>query len=690
MRKIFSIFISLFMCMYMMANDVDVNTVDTVSTNLHEVTVTSLFRNDVTTGSLIKSDAIKEMNHGQGTDYILSTLPNIYAYNDNGTPFGYCYMRMRGMGQERMNVTLDGMPWNEAEDFGCYFSNSPDLLSSMHSIKAERGASVTNNGTAAYAGNISLESVDLKNDTDSYVDMGYGSFNTSRITGVYNMGQKDHWGLHVRATSQQTDGFKENCFNNSKAFTSKVGYFFNNNHSLDFMTMTGYHRNGQGFMGVTEDMLPSHLTPFKQVKSGNRQQETDNFLTTYNRLQYKGVLSDKVFLTSSIYWQHQTGDYRIGWDDVSTPTGKVLNNYHLNYDLAGGNAVVKYIPLNNLTVTGGVNAYVYCRNHTGYDLQNTDTIINHWKNPGIDPYYDNTGIKPDVNVFGSVKYSPINKLVLDAALQYRFTSLDYNVNLPAYGDVTYDKDYNHSWNFINYSIGATYNIDNNSKFYARYAVTNREPSRTDLFCAEYRSVESEMNTDNERVHDVEVGYEIKAKHINFNINAFFMNFKNELVATGELSPMNFLPLHKQHDSYRTGIEIAADCNPFKTLHLICNTAWSKNKLKNIEGQTRTCTFSPDFTLFGEINYTFNKVKVGVNTNYKSSVYMDIYNQHSLKNNFMLNAYVNARVSKVVELGATLGNITNRMNFTNGSVDGDTAYYLVDSPFNMFATAKFHF
>ena len=658
---------------------------------LKEVTVTSLYRNNVQTGSMINTSTIKMMNHGQGADYVLSTLPNIYAYNDNGTQMGYCYFRMRGMGQERMNVTLDGMPWNEAEDFGCYFSNSPDLMSSLHSIKVEKGASVTNNGTAAYAGNVSLESVDLRKDTDSWFDIGYGSFNSSRVSGVYNMGLKNHWGLHIRATSQQTDGYKENTYNNSKSITLKTGYFFNDKHSLDFLTMTGYHRNGQGFMGLTEDMIPKHPTPFKQMKSGNRQQETDDFLTTYNRFQYKGILSDKVFLSSSLYWQHQTGNYRIGWDDPSRPTGSVLNNYHLNYNLTGFNTVIKYYPVNNLSLTTGVNAYIYHRRHKGYDIANSDSIITAWKNPGLTPYYDNAGTKPDVNVFANVKYQPINKFTIDAALQYRYTSLHYRVNTPAIG-INGDSDFNHDWNFMNYSFGLTYDIDKYSKVYARYAVTNREPSRTDMFGGEYRTDESEMNTQSERVHDVELGYEIRNNKINFNINGFYMNFSNELVATGELSSMNGLPLHKQHDSYRLGLELAMDYNPVNTLHLIANASWSENKLKNINGNEMNHTFSPSSTLFAEANYSVNKIKFGVNTNFRSSMYMDIYNNHQLKENLTLNAYVNARVSKIVELSLNLNNITNRLNFSNGSVDipSDTAYYLVDSPFNMFATAKFHF
>lgn len=684
MKKIiFSMLIMVMSVVNMYAESVS----DTVK--LKEVTVTSLFRNNVQTGSMINTSTIKSLNHGQGTDYVLQRLPNIYAYNDNGTQMGYCYFRMRGMGQERMNVTLDGMPWNEAEDFGCYFSNSPDLMSSMHTIKVEKGASVTNNGTAAYAGNVSLESVDLKEDTDSYFDLGYGSFNSSRITGVYNMGQKGHWGLHVRGTAQQTDGYKENTYNNSKAITIKTGYFFNERHSLDFLTMTGYHRNGQGFQGITEDLIPKHPTPFNQMISGNRQQETDDFLTTYNRFQYKGVLSDKVFLTSSLYWQHQTGNYRIGWDDETRPTGSVLNNYHLNYNLTGFNTVVKYYPIDNLSLTSGVNAYVYHRRHQGYDIANSDSIITAWKNPGLTPYYDNAGTKPDVNVFANVKYAPVNKFTIDAAVQYRYTSLHYNVNTPM---DEYDTKFNHDWNFVNYSIGLNYDIDKYSKVYARYAVTNREPSRTDLFCAEYRSNESEMNTKNERVHDIEVGYEIRNNKINFNINGFYMNFSNELVATGELSKMNGLPLHKQHDAYRLGLELALDYNPINTLHFIANAAWSENKLKNIDGKEMNHTFSPSSTLFAEANYTVNKVKFGLNTNFRSSMYMDIYNRNQLKENLTLNAYVNARVSKIVELSLVLNNITNRLNFSNGSVDipTNTAYYLVDAPFNMFASAKFHF
>ena len=172
------------------ANNVESEKIDSLS----EVTIVGYYRHGIDTGSLLNSETLKKENHGQEPSFVFAKMPSVFAYNDAGTNFGYSYFRVRGMGQERMNVTLDGMPWNEAEDFGCYFSNSPDLMSSMHSIKVERGASVTNNGTAAYAANVTLESVDLKNDTNSYVEGGAGSFNTYRMTTVYNMGLKKNWG----------------------------------------------------------------------------------------------------------------------------------------------------------------------------------------------------------------------------------------------------------------------------------------------------------------------------------------------------------------------------------------------------------------------------------------------------------------------------------------------------------------
>lgn len=677
MKKIILYLVASLVCITCYATEI----ADTM--NLKDVTVVGLYRTQINTGALLTANEIKEQNHGQEPSFVFAKMPSIYAYNDAGTNFGYSYFRLRGMSQERMNVTLDGMPWNEAEDFGCYFSNSPDLMSSMHSIKVERGASVTNNGTAAYAGNVTLESVNLKTDTLSYVDMGAGSFNSYRITGVYNMGIKKNWGLHIRGTLQQSDGFKEHSYNNSQAFTVKTGYFFNDNHSIDFLSMNGYHRNGQSYIGVPKEELPKHLNPFKKIKNGCAPQETDNFFMTVNKVQYNGKFTN-TWLTASLYWNHLKGDYRC---IVPNEIDNDLWNFDLTQHLYGGNIVAKHY-VNDFTFTEGINAYMFQRRHIGYVLP-FDTIVSsiHKYGPEL---YNNIGYKPDVNIFGAITYTK-NNWKFSGNLQYRYTALNYVVDKKAVLD---DHDFYHNWNFLNAGAGIEYKTGNIGTAYARWALTHREPSRVDMFGAEYYSGELYASTDAERVNDIEIGYDFNYKRFNINLNTFYMKFNNEMVATGEISSQNGLPLHTQNNSYRTGIELAATYNIFKTFNLIVNGTWSSNKIKVIDDNNITHnnnnTYSPNWLLYTEANYTFaHNIKVGISYNYRSKMYVDISNEHSLPSAFNLNVYI-TKSWKHIDLSCYLNNITNEFNTSAGYVADNVMYYQVDAPFNFYCNLKFKF
>lgn len=656
---------------------------DTTAVELQEISVSGLYRNKINTGSLIQVDQIKTDNHGQEPSFVFQKMPNIFAYNDNGTQFGYSYFRLRGMGQERMNVTLDGMPWNEAEDFGCYFSNLPDMMASMNSIKVERGASVTTNGTAAYAGNISFETVDLKNDTTSYVDLGAGNFNTYRMTAVYNKGVKNGWGLHIRGTLAQTNGYKEHSSNNSQGLTVKTGYYFNENHYIDFINMTGFHRNGQSYIGVEKSELPKHLNPFKQIKNGCAPSETDNFFMMINKFQYHGKLSHNSMLTASVYWNNLKGDYRVLVPEENT---EHLWNYDLGQNLYGANVVGKFF-FNNFTLTTGVNAYMFQRRHIGTILP-TDTIVNicHGYGPEL---FNNIGHKPDVNVFANGTYT-VNNWMFKGNIQYRYTALNYK---PTIIVTDTDVPFNHKWNFFN--CGAEINKSfNYGVLYTRYALTHREPSRVDMFGGEYYTGELYASTQAERVNDIELGYDINVKSISANVNVFYMHFDNEMVATGELSSNNGLPLHTQNNSYRTGIEASVNWNIFKDFNFIMNGAWSSNKIY-VEDEsgvkyTNNNTFSPDLLLYAECNYKFKYGwLLGVSMNYHNKMYVDISNEHHLPSAFALNTYLRKEF-KHVDLSLNANNITNKLNTSNGYVDGNTVYYLVDAPFNFFINCRFKF
>ena len=140
--KIISLIMIMFITFISYAND-------SIKVTIDEITVTSFYKSKVNNNDKIDDDKLLSVNYGQEPSHVFSKMPSIISLNDNGTEFGYGYYRIRGLDQTRINVTLDGCPWNEAEDFGSYFANSPDLMSSMQSITVERGTNSSYNGVAS-------------------------------------------------------------------------------------------------------------------------------------------------------------------------------------------------------------------------------------------------------------------------------------------------------------------------------------------------------------------------------------------------------------------------------------------------------------------------------------------------------------------------------------------------------------
>lgn len=189
----------------------EINNDSLITQNLDEfeLTVTSFYRTATTLGSVVDSKSLIKANYGQEPSWLFAKMPSIFAFSDNGTDFGYGYFRIRGLDQTRINVTIDGMPWNEAEDFGCYFANSPDIMADASSISVGRGTSTYNPGTSSYGGSVNIESTNLLKDTTSHVDFGGGSFNTYKSSVSFNSGLMGKWAFHARLTQSQTDGYKE-------------------------------------------------------------------------------------------------------------------------------------------------------------------------------------------------------------------------------------------------------------------------------------------------------------------------------------------------------------------------------------------------------------------------------------------------------------------------------------------------
>ena len=688
MKKILYLFIALFMSITMYAETYE-TPVDS-AINLSEVTVSSLYRNSVNVGYLIDNKTLISENYGQEPSHLFSSMPNIFSMNDNGTNFGYGYFRIRGLDQTRINVTLDGMPWNESEDYGTYFANSPDLMSSLHSIKVERGTSSTNNGTASSGGSINMESVDLLNDTTSYAYVGAGSYKTYKTSIIYNSGLfKKHHALHVKATQQQTDGYKDYGFNNSQAFTLKYGYFFNDRHNIEVLSLNGRHRNGQGWLGSTMDELATN-----HHANGNTKEEDDEWFQSINKIQYKAKFADNIFFTASTYLQYQNGWYNMDLDnymnrmvDPTWAPTNILYSYGLTHYLYGGNVATK-IYLDNLSITAGANAYAYDRNHY---------MADHGKNVPAIEYYDNTGHKNDVNAFLSATYT-LGKFNIGANAQYRHVDFRYKDNpkaiqyifdntLPCYSFNRFEYDTN--WNFINWGANVEYAFTNNMKVYARYAMANREPTRTDMFGGnEYFTGDITTNKA-ERSHDVEVGYEVNTNKVKANVNMYYMAFTNERVLNGQYG-LNGLPLHDTADkSYRMGIEGSLDWNFYGNFHYATAISLSRNRINTPTFNDKTHILTPSFTFNNDLYYKASNWKVGINNQYHNMMYADQSNTIEIPRYLTFNAYGSYRYKKV-EVGARVNNIFNRTNYFNATQGASDVLWFRNGGTNFYADVKYYF
>ena len=667
-------FMALMMSLNGFAAEVETQSDSTI--NLNEVSVSGLYRNTVNVSYLIPVKKLISENYGQEPSHLFASMPNIFSMNDNGSDFGYGYFRIRGLDQTRINVTLDGMPWNEAEDYGTYFANSPDLMSSLHSIKVERGTSSTNNGTASSGGSINMESINLLDDTTSYAYVGGGMYKTYKTSVIYNSGLfKKHHAIHVKATQQQTDGYKDYGFNNSQAFTVKYGYFFNDKHQLEVLSLNGRHRNGQGWLGNTMAELEAN-----SHANGNLKTEDDEWFQTINKLQYKAKFRDNIFFTASTYLQYQNGWYNMDldnytwrmtpkynydgtqnpyWYDAKANPTNIRYTYGLTHYLYGGNAAAKFY-FNDLTFTVGTNVYTYQREH----FMN-DRLKDHYANVSEEEFYDNTGYKLDVNGFVSATYT-LNKFNFGANIQYRYVNFRYKDNMDPTWDFSYNK-FGTNWNFINWGANVDYNITNNMKVYARYARANREPTRTDMFGGneDLRTVGITELTTNEAEcsHDIEVGYEVNTNKVKANVNLYYMSFTNERVLNGQYG-LNGLPLHDTADkSYRMGIEGYVDWNFWNKFHYVGAFSLSRNKIDTETFNNKTHILTPTVTFNNDIYYEAKNWKAGINNRYHSCMYADQDNQYEIPHYLTFNLYGSYRYKKV-EFGARINNIFNRTNYFN--------------------------
>lgn len=614
----------------------------------------------------IRAKEVKLRLTGQEPSFLLTETPSITNFSDAGSSQGYSYFRMRGIDQTRINITLDGVPLNEPEDQGAYFSNLPDLFNSVSQIQLQRGVSTSKNGMASYAGSIQLFSPDLTDSSGLVGGIGWGSFNSMRVFGEYKSGLKNKKAIYLRASHIQSDGYKYHSDNNSQSIFLSTG-LFKDKSLWKLNLVAGNQRNGLAWIGVADSLISRD-----RKTNANSQQEKDRFFQLMTQVQNGVQFNKYAALRSSVYYSFLTGSYDFDLNNfLGLPSTSELYRYAVQSNLLGFFSNFSYSK-NRAKLTLGIHGNSYNRQHTGSEKL-------------LGQLYQNTGNKNELSGFvkGELAHSSF-RFFTD--MQYRFVQFNYTGSVPMQAL---------KWQFLNPKIGMSWIRNASTTWYYSMGYSGREPTRNDMFggnddlLADSTGQALLFNTDPEYVFDQELGIRVAKKNWKLDINLYFMRFKNEIVLDGKFGPNGLALTNNVENSFRTGLEWSFTYRISRHLQLVNNSSLNYSRIK--EKSTR---FSPILTppvlLNQEFLYNREKLTMSLSGRYQQGAYIDYANTVKLRSYFLMNSRASYQFPKL-QVSLFLNNLLNTSYFNQGYIDFDgTAKYFVQAPFHFYASIQYNF
>ena len=547
---------------------------------INEVTVsgTRIEENTPTTYTTIEKEEIEKNNLGQDIPYLLQQSPSMVVTSDAGAGVGYTYMRIRGTDASRINVTINGIPVNDAESHGVFFVNMPDFASSIESVDIQRGAGTSTNGVGAFGASVNLYT-DFRSETPyGEVNNSIGSFGTIRNTVKFGTGVINRkFSFEGRLSNIQSDGFVDRASSDLQSYFFS-GQYASGKNNLKFITFSGKETTYQAWGGIPRDSLKTNRT-FNPYTYEN---EVDDYQQTHYQLFYDRKINRKLFLNTALHYTKGAGyfeQFREG-DDMSTygidplftstdtiTTTDLIRRRWLDNDFFGGIFTLKYRPNSKIqTILGG--------GYNFYDGDHFGEVIwaRYANNLDIrDRYYENNATKTDGNIYSKTNVQVSKKLNAFLDLQIRQINYDFL----GFDNQLRNVQQEANFLFFNPKVGASYAINSSTKFYTLFAVANKEPNRDDLTESSPTS-----RPKHETLYDLELGFKRSKSKYALSVNGYYMLYKNQLVATGALNDVGASVRTNIEDSYRLGIEIEGGLQITKGLKWSGNLTLSQNKIQN--------------------------------------------------------------------------------------------------------------
>ena len=528
----------------------------------------------------IDKKTIEGLNLGTDLPMLLDQTPSAVVSSDAGNGVGYTGIRIRGSDASRINVTMNGIPYNDAESQGSFFVDLPDLASSLTSIQIQRGVGTSSNGAGAFGATINLATNEFNKEAYGEINNSYGSFNTWKHTVKAGSGLlHDHFTIDARLSKISSDGYIDRASTNLNSFYLSAAWLAKNA-SLRFNIISGKEKTYQAWNGVPESLIRTNRT-YNSVgteKPGDPyENETDNYQQDHYQLFYNQALSSKLSFNTALFLTRGMGYYEQYKADAK------YASYGLPPFIAGGGIPVKttdlvrrlwldnyyYGQILSLQYKNGPNQLTFGGGWNRYDGKHYGQVV--WAMAGIPKdhrYYNVDAFKTDVNVYTKWQHAISNRLSAFADVQFRH--VDYTMNgFRNNPTVIVDRQFN----FINPKAGLTYNY-NGWQTYISYALGNKEPNRDDF------EASITQQPKHETLHNIELGMQQKKQHYEFGGNVFYMNYHNQLVLTGKINDVGAYTRQNIPQSYRLGVELQGGVKVSQILNVNANLALSKNKIKN--------------------------------------------------------------------------------------------------------------
>ncbi len=686
---------------------------------------------------------IEKINDGRDLPFLLQMTPSVVSASDAGAGVGYTSIRVRGTDGSRINVTANGIPVNDAESHNVYWVNMPDMASSLRDIQVQRGAGTSTNGAGAFGASINMVTDAPATEPYGELNLSYGMYNTNKETLRAGSGLLgDHWTVDARVSHLGSDGYIERAKSALWSYFGQVGYF-NGGTTLRLLAFGGKEKTYMAWDYASKEDMEKYgrrYNPCGQYtdsdgKTAYYADQNDNYAQHHFQLHFAQMIGDNWRINAALHYTKGDGYYN------QYKTGRTLVEYGLTpFVDADGNTVKKsdLIRLKNMDngFGGGTFSVNYKRgrvdavlggavnNFKGHHFGQVAWVRN-YVGP-IDPlqeYYRNLGEKFDANVyaranvdiarglsaFGDLQYRHINYSITGASDTY-----DYAISAPAVLDV------HRKYDFFNPKVGVNYSPDSHHRAFASWSVAHKEPVRDNFVDGDPNNLPRA-----ERLFDYELGYTFALPIFSAGVNLYYMDYKDQLVVTGQLSDTGNALSVNVPESYRMGIEFQAALRPCRWFDWQINATLSRNRIRNFTeyiyedewtnpienylGST-PIAFSPDFTLNNAFNFHWRGFDATLDSHYVSKQYLS--NAHSEEQ--VLDAYFVSNLHLSYNFGSVLGlrglsagfsiyNLFNEQYESNGYagagyyVDGDGqkviyrySGYAAQAPTNVMGTVSIKF